>query len=321
MSTHTFRGCGTALVTPFRRDLSLDEEALRRLVRRQIEGGIHFLVPCGTTGENPTLSRGEHLRVVEITLEEASGKVPVLAGSGGNDTREVVGLAKELAALGADGLLVVTPYYNKPTPEGLFQHYAAIAAATPLPIVVYNVPGRTGLNVDPATLRRLAEIDRVVAVKEASGNISQMAAICQTLPEEFAVLSGDDALTLPLIALGGVGLISVASNEAPYAMARLCALALDGDFAAAREVHRRLFELMEVNFVEANPGPVKAALGLMGLLEPVFRLPLVPPRPASLEKVRAALVGLGLLPGEGDEAGAGTGIAVPEPAAEAAAAT
>lgn len=321
MSTHTFRGCGTALVTPFRRDLSLDEEALRRLVRRQIEGGIHFLVPCGTTGENPTLSRGEHLRVVEITLEEASGKVPVLAGSGGNDTREVVGLARELAALGADGLLVVTPYYNKPTPEGLFQHYAAIAAATPLPIVVYNVPGRTGLNVDPATLRRLAEIDRVVAVKEASGNIAQMAAICQTLPEEFAVLSGDDSVTLPLIALGGVGLISVASNEAPYAMARLCNLALDGDFAAAREVHRRLFELMEVNFVEANPGPVKAALGLMGLLEPVFRLPLVPPKPASLEKVRAALVGLGLLPGEGDEAGAGAGVAVPEPAAEAAAAT
>ncbi|HEX5758827.1 MAG TPA: 4-hydroxy-tetrahydrodipicolinate synthase [Thermoanaerobaculia bacterium] len=311
-----FQGCGTALVTPFRRDLSLDEEALRRLVRRQIEGGIHFLVPCGTTGENPTLSRREHLRVVEITLAEAAGRVPVLAGSGGYDTREVVALAKELAALGADGLLVVTPYYNKPTPEGLFQHYAAIAAATPLPIVVYNVPGRTGLNVDPATLRRLAEIDRVVAVKEASGNIAQMAAICQTLPEDFAVLSGDDALTLPLMALGGVGVISVASNEVPYAMARLCSLALDGDFAAAREVHRRLFELMEVNFVEANPGPVKTALALMGLLEPVFRLPLVPPRPASVEKVREALVGLGLLPGDGE--GDATGLVAagaPEPAA------
>ncbi len=317
MSTHKFQGCGTALVTPFRRDLSLDEEALRVLVRRQIDGGIHFLVPCGTTGENPTLSRDEHLRVVEITLEEADGKVPVLAGSGGYNTREVVELAKELTALGTDGLLVVTPYYNKPTPEGLFQHYSAVANAAPLPIVVYNVPGRTGLNVDPATLARLAEIDQVVAVKEASGNISQMAAICQTLPENFAVLSGDDALTLPLMALGGVGVISVASNEVPYAMARLCALALEGDFATARELHCRLFELMEVNFVEANPGPVKAALGLMGLLEPVFRLPLVPPKPTSLEKIRAALVGLGLLAsGEGEASGVGlTVAAAPEPAA------
>ncbi len=302
-----FQGCGTAMVTPFRRDLSLDEEALRRLVRRQLEGGIHFLVPCGTTGENPTLSRAEHLRVVEITLEEAKGKVPVLAGAGGYDTAEVVDLARELAALGADGLLVVTPYYNKPTPEGLVAHYRAVGEAARLPIVVYNVPGRTGTNVDPATLERLAAIDYVAGVKEASGSLAQFTAVCQRMPHDFAVLSGDDAFTLPLMALGGVGVISVASNEVPYAMARLCSLCLDGDYAAARELHRRLFRLMEVNFVESNPGPVKAALGLMGLLEPVYRLPMVYPRPASVEKVREALVDLGLLPLE--EGGEAPGVA------------
>ena len=291
-----FRGCGTALVTPFRSDLSLDEEGLRRLLRRQIEGGIHFLVPCGTTGENPTLTREEHLRVVEITLEEAGGKTPVLAGCGGNNTQEVVELARDLEGLGADGLLVVTPYYNKPTPEGLYQHYRAVARATRLPIIVYNVPGRTGTNVDPATLARLAEIDTVTGVKEASGNISQMAAILQTVPETFAVLSGDDAVTLPLIALGGVGIISVVSNEVPFAMARLTSLCLQGDFAAAREIQRRLHALMEINFIEANPGPVKAALGLMGLIEPVFRLPMVPPKPESLKKIEKVLLELGLLP-------------------------
>ncbi len=291
-----FQGCGTALVTPFRSDLSLDEEGLRRLLRRQIEGGIHFLVPCGTTGENPTLTREEHLRVVEITLEEAAGKTPVLAGCGGNNTQEVVELARDLEGLGADGLLVVTPYYNKPTPEGLYQHYRAVAKATRLPIVVYNVPGRTGTNVDPATLARLAEIDTVTGVKEASGNISQMAAIVQTVPETFAVLSGDDAVTLPLIALGGVGIISVVSNEVPFAMARLTSLCLQGDFPAAREIQRRLHALMEINFIEANPGPVKAALGLMGLIEPVFRLPMVPPKPENLKKIEKILLDLGLIP-------------------------
>src|SRR6185295_10905352 len=291
-----FQGCGTALVTPFRSDLSLDEEGLRRLLRRQIEGGIHFLVPCGTTGENPTLMREEHLRVVEITLEEAAGKTPVLAGCGGNNTQEVVELARDLEGLGADGLLVVTPYYNKPTPEGLYQHYRAVARATRLPIIVYNVPGRTGTNVDPATLARLAEIDTVTGVKEASGNISQMAAILQTVPETFAVFSGDDAITLPLIALGGVGIISVVSNEVPFAMARLTSLCLQGDFPAAREIQRRLHALMEINFIEANPGPVKAALGLMGLIEPVFRLPMVPPKPENLKKIEKVLLELGLLP-------------------------
>jgi 4-hydroxy-tetrahydrodipicolinate synthase len=291
-----FQGCGTALVTPFRSELSLDEETLRRLVLRQIEAGIHFLVPCGTTGENPTLSREEHLRVVEITLEEAQGRTPVLAGCGGNDTREVVELARDLEGLGADGLLVVTPFYNKPTPEGLYQHYRAVARATRLPIVVYNVPGRTGLNVEPATLARLAEIETVVGVKEASGNISQIAAIFQAVPDSFAVLSGDDAVTLPVIALGGVGVISVVSNEVPFAMARLTSLALEGDFPAAREVQRRLHSLMEINFVESNPGPVKAAMSLMGLLEPAFRLPAVYPRPESVRKIEKILLGLGLIP-------------------------
>src|SRR6185436_4145048 len=292
-----FQGCGTALVTPFQSDLSLDEEALRRLVQRQIEGGIHFLVPCGTTGENPTLTREEHLRVVEITLEEAKGKVPVLAGAGGNDTRELVHLAKEVEALGADGLLVVTPYYNKPTPEGLVAHYREIARNTRLPIVVYNVPGRTGLNVEPATLARLARIDRVVAVKEASGNISQMSQIFQVVPHDFAVLSGDDGLTLPLIALGGVGVISVASNEVPYAMSRLTSLCLEGDFPAAQQMHRRLHALMDINFIESNPGPVKAALAMMGLIEPAYRLPVVPPRPESVKKIEHVLSELGLIPG------------------------
>lgn len=291
-----FQGCGTALITPFRPDLSVDEESLRRLVRRQIEGGIHFLVPCGTTGENPTLSREEHLRVVEITLEEAQKRTPVLAGCGGNDTRRVAELARDLEALGADGLLVVTPYYNKPTPEGLYQHFREVARVTRLPIVVYNVPGRTGVNVDPATLARLAEIETVVGVKEASGNISQIAAIFQAVPSSFAVLSGDDAVTLPLIALGGVGIISVVSNEVPFAMARLTSLCLEGDFPAAREMQRRLHALMEINFIESNPGPVKAAMGLMGLIDPVFRLPAVYPKPESVKKIEKVLLGLGLIP-------------------------
>ncbi|HEY2295872.1 MAG TPA: 4-hydroxy-tetrahydrodipicolinate synthase [Thermoanaerobaculia bacterium] len=291
-----FQGCGTALITPFQPDLALDEEGLRRLVRRQIEGGIHFLVPCGTTGENPTLSREEHLRVVEITLEEAQGRTPVLAGCGGNDTRRVVELARDLEALGADGLLVVTPYYNKPTPEGLYQHFREVARATRLPIVVYNVPGRTGVNVEPATLARLAEIETVVGVKEASGNISQIAAIFQAVPPSFAVLSGDDAVTLPLIALGGVGIISVVSNEVPFAMARLTSLCLEGDFPAAREMQRRLHPLMEVNFIESNPGPVKAAMALMGLIDPIFRLPAVYPKPESVKKIEKVLLGLGLIP-------------------------
>src|ERR1051325_2904306 len=280
-----FTGCGTALVTPFRRDSSLDEPTLRALVRRQIDSGISFLVPCGTTGESPTLTRAEHLRVVEITLEEAKGKVPVLAGAGGYNTHEVIELARELEAMGADGILSVTPYYNKPTQEGLYQHYAAIASAIRLPIVVYSVQGRTGVNVEPATLGRLARIENIVAVKEASGNIAQMANITQDVPSTFSVLSGDDAITIPVIALGGRGIISVVSNQIPAEMTQLAQHSLRGEFAEARAIQRRFLPLMNVNFVESNPIPVKAAMGLMGLLEPVYRLPMVPPSAANLAKI------------------------------------
>jgi 4-hydroxy-tetrahydrodipicolinate synthase len=292
-----FTGCGTALVTPFQKNQQLDEPALRRLVRRQIEAGINFLVPCGTTGESPTLTRAEHLRVVEITAEEAKGKVPVLAGAGGYNTAEVIELASELRHIGVDGILSVTPYYNKPTQEGLYQHYKAIATAVPLPIVVYSVQGRTGVNVEPATLARLASIDNIVGVKEASGNISQMARVVHEVPGRFHVLSGDDSITLPLIALGGRGLISVASNEIPAEMTKLTQLAMAGDFAGARVVQRQWLPLMEINFVESNPIPVKAAMAMMSLLEPVWRLPMTPPSAANQEKIAAVLRSAGLLAG------------------------
>ncbi|MBK5291603.1 MAG: 4-hydroxy-tetrahydrodipicolinate synthase [Acidobacteriia bacterium] len=290
-----FIGCGTALVTPFLRDGSLDEPGMRRLVRRQIEAGINFLVPCGTTGESPTLSHAEHLRVVEITLEEAKGKVPVLAGAGGYNTAEVSALSRELEAMGADGLLSVTPYYNKPTQEGLYQHYKAIASSTRLPIVVYSVQGRTGVNVEPGTLKRLSGIANIVGVKEASGNIGQMASVVHLVPEDFLVLSGDDAITLPLLALGGRGIISVVSNEIPSEMTQLAQLCLKGDFAAARAIQRRYLPLMEVNFVESNPIPVKAAMARMGLLEAVWRLPMVPPSQASQDKIDRVLTDIQLL--------------------------
>jgi len=290
-----FAGCGTALVTPFRKDLSLDEASLRRLVQRQIRAGIDFLVPCGTTGESPTLTRAEHLRVIEITLEEAKGKVPVVGGAGGYNTAEVIELARELQHMGVDGILSVTPYYNKATQEGLYQHYKAIAEAVPLPIIVYNVPGRTAVNVETSTLKRLAEIDNIVGVKEASGNIGQMAAVCHQMPERFDVLSGDDAVTIPLIALGGRGLISVASNEIPAEMTGLVQLAVAGDFAGARALQRAWLPLMEVNFIESNPIPVKAAMAMMGLLEPVYRLPMVPPLPQNQTRIEAVLKSVGLL--------------------------
>jgi 4-hydroxy-tetrahydrodipicolinate synthase len=289
-----FKGCGTALVTPFARDQSLDEPCLRALVRRQIEAGIDFLVPCGTTGESPTLARREHVRVVEITLEEANGVVPVLAGCGGYNTAEVISLGRELAALGAEGILSVTPYYNKPTQEGLYRHYEAVAREVTLPIVVYSVQGRTGVNVEPATLKRLSAIDTIVGVKEASGNIAQIGRVIQEVPPGFAVLSGDDALTLPLMALGGHGIVSVASNEIPAEMTALAAACERGDFEAARRMHYRWLGLMDVNFVESNPIPVKAAMAEMGLLEPVWRLPMTPPSPASLARIRDVLQESGL---------------------------
>ena len=290
-----FIGCGTALVTPFQQDFSLDEAALRKLVQRQIRGGVDFLVPCGTTGESPTLTRREHLRVVEITLEESAGRVPVLAGAGGYNTQEVSDLARELESLGADGLLSVTPYYNKPTQEGLYQHYRAIARSTRLPIVLYNVPGRCGTNLEPSTVKRLAEIENIVGIKEASGSISQMAALANAVPDDFAILSGDDPIALPLFALGGRGVISVASNEIPVEMAQLCHHGLRGEFDEARAIHRKYLPLMEINFIESNPIPVKAALALMGLLEPVWRLPMVAPKAENLMRIQAVLESLQLV--------------------------
>jgi len=289
-----FRGCGTALVTPFQRDFSLDERTLRFLVKRQLKSGVDFLVPCGTTGESPTLTRAERCRVVEITLEESAGRVPVVAGAGGYNTAEVIESAREYESLGVSGILSVTPYYNKPSQEGLYQHFKAIAAAVSIPILLYNVPGRTGVNLDPATVARLAQIDNIVGIKEASGNISQMSQLFQLVPDDFAVLSGDDAITLPLAALGGVGVISVVSNEIPAEMTAIVRHANNGNLARARELHRQYLPLMEINFVESNPGPVKAALALMGLIEPVWRLPLVSPSQQNLAKIRNVLESLAL---------------------------
>jgi 4-hydroxy-tetrahydrodipicolinate synthase len=291
-----FTGCGTALVTPFTSSGAVDEAGVRRLARRQVEAGVHFLVPCGTTGEAPTLSAEEKRRVVELVVEEAAGRVPVLAGAGGYDTREVVRAAGAMHEAGADGLLSVTPYYNKPTPEGLFRHYEAIAGATPLPIVVYNVPGRTGCNVDPSTLARLASIPRVVGVKEASGNVTQICEALRAVGPDFLVLSGDDALTLPAMAVGARGVVSVASNEVPAEMAQLVEAAERNDFASAREIHVRFFPLMLVNFAESNPIPVKAAMAQMGLLEENYRLPMVPPGAQTREKLLRVLAGVGLVP-------------------------
>jgi 4-hydroxy-tetrahydrodipicolinate synthase len=290
-----FTGCGTALVTPFEPGGKLDEKAMRRLVRRQIEAGIDFLVPCGTTGESPTLTRDEHLRIIAITVEEAKTKgTPVLAGAGGYNTREVIELAHGCQRAGADGILSVTPYDDKPTQEGLFRHYKAIAAEVTLPIMIYSVQSRTGVNVEPATLARLAQIDNIIGVKEASGNISQQAAVIHRVPSRFLVLSGDDAITIPLIALGGRGVISVASNIIPAEMTKLTQLALANDFPAARELQRQWLPLMEVNFVESNPMPVKAAMAAMGLIDPVYRLPMIAPQPESIARIEKVLEAAGL---------------------------
>jgi 4-hydroxy-tetrahydrodipicolinate synthase len=289
-----FTGVGTALITPFTASGELDDKAVRRLAKRQIDAGVHFLVPCGTTGETPTLGERERRLVVELVVEEAAGRALVLAGAGGYDTREVTHAAEEMHRAGAQGLLSVTPYYNKPTPEGLYQHFKAIAESTPLPVVVYNVPGRTGCNVDAATLARLATIPNIAGVKEASGNITQMAEVCRAVPPDFLVLSGDDAITLPLMAIGGRGIVSVASNEVPAEMVQMVEAAEHGDFATARRWHDKLLPIMQVNFVESNPGPVKFAMAAMGLCELSYRLPMVPPRPAAQEKILAAMKQFGL---------------------------
>jgi 4-hydroxy-tetrahydrodipicolinate synthase len=292
-----FTGCGTALVTPFKSDNLLDELTLRALVDRQIEAGIDFLCPCGTTGESPTLSHAEHLRVVEITIEQARGRVPVLAGAGGYDTAKVVKMVADIEKLGAAGILSVTPYYNKPTQEGLYQHFRAIAESTSLPIILYSVQPRTNVNIEPATVLRLAAIPNIVGIKEASGSISQMATILARVPESFIVLSGDDSVALPLIALGGRGVISVVSNEIPREFTQLIHHALNGDFAKAREMQKKYHPLMEINFVETSPGPVKFAMARMGLLDPALRLPIVLPQSASQQKIEAVLESLGMLSG------------------------
>jgi 4-hydroxy-tetrahydrodipicolinate synthase len=290
-----FTGVGTALVTPFTKSGELDEQSVRRLGRRQIDAGIDFLVPCGTTGESPTLTDAERTRIVEILVDEAGGRVPVLAGAGGYNTAEVIHQADEMRRAGASGLLSVTPYYNRPTQEGLYQHYRAIAESTALPIVVYNVPGRTGSNVEPATLVRLASIPNIIGVKEASGNMTQMSEVCHAVPPDFIVLSGDDVLTLPLMAVGGRGVISVASNQVPSEMALMVQAAARNDFAAARAIHARILPLMQLNFVESNPIPVKAAMAAMGLLEEVYRLPMCAPKAESRERIVKVLKSLDLL--------------------------
>jgi 4-hydroxy-tetrahydrodipicolinate synthase len=290
-----FTGVGTALITPFQKNGSVDEAGMARLVRRQIDAGIHFVSPCGTTGESPTLDRREKARVVEIVVQEARRRVPVLAGAGGYDTREVIEQVHDFEALGVDGILSVAPYYNKPSQEGLYQHYKAIAESTRLPIVLYNVPGRTGVNIEVRTVARLASIPNIVGVKEASGNVVQMSEIVGAVPESFLLLGGDDPLTVAVMAIGGRGIISVASNEAPSEMVQIVELAEHGDFTAARKLHTWLLPLTQVNFIEANPIPVKAAMAAMGLIEEVYRLPLVAPGQASREKIMHVLQDLKLL--------------------------
>jgi 4-hydroxy-tetrahydrodipicolinate synthase len=289
------KGCGTALVTPFKKDLSIDETALRRLVEFQISAGIDFLVPCGTTGESATLSDDEQRQVIEIVLDESRGRVPIIAGAGGNNTAHVIKLAREWERLGVDGLLSVSPYYNKPMQEGLYQHFKAIAEATTLPIIVYNVPPRTNVNILPDTIARLAEIPNTIGVKEASGDISQIAEIITRVPSSFKVFSGDDSMTLPLIALGGVGLISVAANEAPARMTAFVRACLENNRDEARRLNRELWALMKANFIETSPGPVKAALAMMGKIEETYRLPMVPVRPDTKEKLQTVLVDLKLI--------------------------
>jgi 4-hydroxy-tetrahydrodipicolinate synthase len=290
------RGCGTALVTPFHQDGSIDEPALRSLVNWQVESGIDFLIPCGTTGETPTLSHDEWLRVIDITIETAAGRVPIVAGATSNSTHDAIEKAKEVAARpGVNAILTASPYYNKPTQEGQYRHFKAIAEAVDKPIILYNVPGRTGANIEPATLARLAEVPNITGVKEASGNITQIAEVLNAVPETFLVFSGDDAITLPVIALGGVGIISVASNEIPTEMAGLTRAALENDWATARALQHKYLALMQANFIESNPLPVKAVLAMMGKIEEVYRLPLVPMRRDTRSKLQKIVTEAGLI--------------------------
>jgi 4-hydroxy-tetrahydrodipicolinate synthase len=289
------RGCGTALVTPFTKDGSLDVDALRRLVEFQLREGIDFLVPCGTTGETPALEHEEYLGILRVVVEEVKRKVPVIAGVGGNNTKKVCALAAEVETLSVQGILSVAPYYNKPTQEGLYQHFAAVADSTKLPVILYNVPGRTSSNIEPVTVERLAQIENIVAIKEASGSITQQMEVLSRVPAGFRVLSGDDSFTFPLMALGGAGIISVVSNEIPRQMAQLAHLCLEDKFDEARKLHFQLLPLMQANFIETNPIPVKAALAMMGMIQEIYRLPMVPMKPENRAKLEKALAAQGLL--------------------------
>jgi 4-hydroxy-tetrahydrodipicolinate synthase len=291
------RGCGTALVTPFHQDGSIDDAALRNLVVWQVESGIDFLVPCGTTGETPTLTHDEWLHVIDATIEVAAGRVPIVVGASSNSTRDAAEKAKEVAARpGVDAILTASPYYNKPTQEGQYRHFKAIAeAVADKPIIVYNVPGRTGANLEPPTLARLAEIPNIVGIKEASGNMTQVAEAINMVPETFLVFSGDDSLTLPVIALGGVGVVSVASNEIPHEMATMTRAALSNDWTTARTIHRKYLPLMQANFIESSPLPVKAVLAMMGKIEESYRLPLLPMRRDTRSKLQKIVMEVGLI--------------------------
>jgi 4-hydroxy-tetrahydrodipicolinate synthase len=290
------RGCGTALVTPFSQDGSVDENALRNLVAWQVDSGINFLVPCGTTGETPTLTHDEWLRVIDITVEVAAGRVPIVAGATSNSTQEAVAKAKEVASrAGVNAILTASPYYNKPTQEGQYSHFRAIAEAVEKPVILYNVPGRTSANLEPATLARLSEIANIAGVKEASGNMTQIAEVLNVVPKTFLVFSGDDAITLPVISLGGVGVISVASNEIPREMAEMTRAALNNDWNAARTLHRKYLPLMQGNFIESSPLPVKAVLAMMGKIEEVYRLPLLPMRRDTRSKLQKIVADAALI--------------------------
>ncbi len=290
------RGCGTALVTPFTLDGAIDESALRKLVTWQIESGIDFLVPCGTTGETPTLTHDEWLSVIDVTVDAAAGRVPIMAGATSNSTHEAVIKAKEVAARpGVDAILTASPYYNKPTQEGQYRHFRAIAEAVDKPIILYNVPGRTSANIEPSTFARLSEVPNIAGVKEASGNITQIAELLNHVPETFLVFSGDDAATLPVIALGGVGIVSVASNEIPHEMAEMTRAALNNDWQTARTLHRKYLPLMQANFIESNPLPVKAVLTMMGKVQEIYRLPMLPMRRDTRSKLQKIATEVGVL--------------------------
>ena len=297
MQLDWMRGCATALVTPFKTDGSIDEERMRTLVDRQINGGVKLLVPCGTTGESATMTEADDARVIGMTIDVARGRAKVIAGAGSNSTAAAIDYSKRARELGADAVLQVAPWYNKPTQEGLYAHFRAIAESVPdMPIMLYNVPGRTSSNLAAQTTLRLArDCENIVAVKEASGNLSQIMEILRERPKGFAVLSGDDAVTLPLIALGADGIVSVASNEIPDLMSQMANLALDGKWDEARALHYRLLPLMEINFIESSPGPVKAAMAMLGLLDENFRLPLVPVTEKSRARVREVISELGLI--------------------------